>query len=282
MTNFFGFNVTKGQESDEMDSIVFVTRTVSAEESEKLAQFQQENEQLEKKASLPVGLRVLKGICWFVWLIVLLGILKSDVSFVQGYRNAPILHWVCGFCFIIWLALVIYGRVLMKQTVNTAEFSEHMAHADKLAQDVRRALDVPENAESIDILAEQYIMKNGEPKHRDSGLVAYINYDMFIFERNGNLCLADTEHIWEIPLSSLSSMTLEKKRYSYPEWHKSEPPSSKKYKPYKITTNSYGHYFSRCYRIIISDVRGEFYLLIPEYDGELFTSVTHLHTEAAS
>lgn len=282
MTNFFGINVTKGQECTEMDSIAFVTRTLSVEKGEELEQFRQENEQMEQKASLPLGLRVLKGLCWIVWLIILCGILKSDVSIVQGYHNAPILYWAFGVCFIGWLVLLIYGRVRMKQAVNTDEFGEHMTHADKLERDVRTALDIPDHADSIDVLAERYVMKNGEPEHRDSGLVAYLNFDMWVFERDGSLCLADTEHVWEIPLSSLYSMTLEKKRRSYPEWHKSEPPGSKKYKPYKITTDSYGHYFSRCYRIIIRDARGEFYLLIPEFDGEIFTGVTHLRPECVS
>ncbi len=281
MTNFFGFNVTKGQESDKMDCISFVTRTISDEESERIAQYRQDNDRLEKKAELPTALGVLKGLCWVAWLIILFGILESDVGLIQGYNNAPLLHWIGFLCFVTWLALLIYGKMRVKRTVQTTEFDQHVRQINQFAQEAMQTLDIPENAESIDVLAERYVMKKGVPKHRDSGLVPYVNFDLFIFVQDGSLCLADLENVWEIPLSSLRSMTLEKKRYGYPEWHKSEPPSSKMYKPYKITTNNYGHYFSRCYRIEIRDIRGEFYLLIPEYDGEIFTNVTHLRPEVA-
>lgn len=282
MTNFFGFRVIKGEWTEPMDGIDFITRTHSGEESEKLRQYQVANYRLFLKMELPIVLTLLKLLCWFVWVVVLLVILlQPSVGFVGAYHNAPLLCCGAVLCFVVWLALVIYGRVHIKYIVNTTKYHELADQMDHLAQEVMQILDIPEMAERIDVLSERYVMRKGKPKHKDSnyGMVPYVNYDMFVFVQSGNLCLADAKHVWEIPLSSLRSMTLKKMFYGYPDWHKSEPFISKKYKPYKIMQNKYGQYFSRCYHITISDIRGEFYLLIPEYDGEAFTRVTHLRPE---
>ncbi len=285
MTNLFGFQVIKGELTEPMDGIDFITKKRSDEESEKLRQYQVSNYILRMKKELPIVLFLLKILCWFFWLVVFLIVLlgpmtQQDVGLVKSYHNAPFLYWGAVLCFVIWLVLVIYERVRMKHIVNVPKYRKLTKQMDQLAQEVMQILDIPEMAERIDVLSEHYIMKDGQPKHRDSnhGMTPYANYDMFVFVQNGNLCLADSRHVWEIPLSSLRTMTLEKKLYGYPDWHKSEPPNSSKYEPYRIIIKS-GLHFSHCYRIEICDIRGEFYLLIPEYDGEAFTRATHLRPE---
>lgn len=272
--NFFGMNID--QEGDTPDCAAFLTAEIPPELESQMMQMQTESETLLKKASLPLPLAILKTICWFGWIIVLLGILKSDVSFMEGYRNAPALYWGGVACFLLWLGMFLYGRKRMKQIDKSSDLAEHIEDSEKLFSDLRQSLRVPEEALEMDVLSERYVMKNGKPRHKDAGLTQYLNISMAAFVHDNHLCLADTMQRWEIPLSSIRSMTLVKKRVSFPEWHKDEPFNSPKYKPYKITSNNYGHFFSYYYRIEISDIRGDFYLLIPHFDGEVFTDLTHI------
>ena len=93
------------------------------------------------------------------------------------------------------------------------------------------------------------------------------------------LCIANMTERWDIPLSSFSRAVLVNKRPNLPAWNKPEPYTDEKYKRYKITTNNFGHYFSRYYRIDIDDGRGKFYLLVPEYDGGTFMELAGIHPE---
>ncbi len=276
-TNLFGMNI--GREDDRPDCAAFLTVEIPPELEAEVMRMQTESETLLKKAELPLWLTIFRIVCCFGWIVVLLGTLKSDVSFAEGYRNAPALHWGGVVCFLLWLGLFLYGRRRMKQIANSSDLASHIQDSEKLFSDLRQALGVPEDALEMDVLGESYVMKNGKPRHKDAGLTKYININMAAFVQDGNLCLADTMQRWEIPLSSIRSMTLVKKRVSFPEWHKDEPFDSPKYKPYKITTNSYGHVFSYYYRIEISDIRGDFCLLVPYFDGEVFTDLTHIRPD---
>lgn len=131
----------------------------------------------------------------------------------------------------------------------------------------------------MNVLAERYVIKDGKPKRKDIGLTQYVNLSMFAYINGDQLCLDDASSVWEIPLSSIRSIELVKKRVSFPDWTKPEPYDSKSYKPYKITTNQFGHYFARYYCVEISDIRGDFYLLIPEYDGNTFMELMKIHIE---
>ncbi len=279
MTNVFGWNMAKGEKVGNVDGAVFVTRTLSDEQNAALDRLAENNTNILVQGQLPLPLRIVKGIALFGFWIILLSILKADVSLAQGYRNAPGLYWAVPICLAVWLILFLIGRQRMKRLAADPSLQEHIDIAENLTQMARGVLGIPEDAQSIDVLAERYVLKNGEVVHKDFNMTNYLNLDLFIFYEDGNLCLADLRQRMDIPLHSIRSMRLEKKRKSFPEWHKDEPSNSPKYKPYKITANQYGHVFSKYYRVEISDAKGEFYLLIPEYDAEIFTEITHIRPD---
>ncbi len=276
--NFFGMDADR-QESDPPMNAAFLTAEIPPELESEMMRMQTESESFLKKAELPLPFGILKFICWLGWLMILAGVLKSGVSFMEGYHNASALYWGGILCFIIWLILFLYGRRRMKQIDKSSDLASHIQDSEKLLSDLRQALGVPEDALEMDVFGERYVMKNGKPQHKNAGLTQYLNINVAAFVNDSNLCLADTMQRWEIPLSSIRSMTLVKKRVSFPEWHKDEPFNSKKYKPYKITSNSYGHFFSHYYRVEIRDIRGDFCLLIPHFDGEVFTELTHIRLD---
>ena len=275
MTNFFGINITDNKANTNIDGEIFVTNTITAEQNIEMEQFLETEEGFEKKRDLPLSFDFIKLICFIVWITVLTGLISAR-SFAEGYRNAPVLCWIGLMCFIVWLTLFCIGKVRRSRTENSAAFEQHIEMADTLQHKLKQSLGIPQDADCIDVFAEYYIIKNGKPKHKICGMVDYINLQMSVFVRGDNLCLANMERVWGIPLSSFRSITLAKKITSLPYWNKSEPIDSEKYKPYKIKRNQIGQYFVRYYRVEIIDLKGEFYLLIPEYDGEIFMELTKL------
>lgn len=269
MTNFFGYNITDNKENTRIDGEIFATNT-----NIEMKQALETVENLREKYELPLALDIIKSICFLVWITVLTGLISAR-SFAEGYRNAPVLCWIGLMCFIVWLPLFCIGKA-RKNRMKKATVEQHIEKIDDLLDKVKQSFGVPQDADRIDILAERYAIKNGEPKHKSCGLVDFINLQMFAFVRGENLCLANMEWLWEIPLSSFCSITLVKKIANMPYWNKSEPFNSKKYKSYKIKSNQLGQYFVRYYRVEIVDLKGEFYLLIPEYDGEIFMRLTNL------
>lgn len=278
--NFFGINVTKGSSTGEIAGAAFAVRSVPKEQNQAMEELESEYETLEQKSSLPAPLGLVKFLCGLVWLILFCAIIQSD-DFAEVYHRVPAFYWICGICFAVWMLLLLWEKRRRKRTAKSAESAACAERGESLLQNVQETLGIPADAVSIDVLAEQYtVKKDGALHHKSIGLAEYFNADLRAFAADGNLYLADITTVWEIPLTALRSVTREKKRYNFPNWNKEEAYNAAKYKPFQITTNQFGHYFARCYRAEIADTRGEFYLLIPEYDWEAFTALTHLHQEA--
>lgn len=275
MTNFFGINITDNQANANIDGEMFAANSINAEQNIELEQALATEEDLKKKSNLPLSIEIIKVICFIVWITVLTGLISAR-SFVEGYRNASVLCWIGLMCFIVWLPLFCIKKVRGKR-IEKAAVEQHIEKVDTLWHNVKQSFGIPQDADCIDVFAEYYIIKNGKPKHKVGGMVDFINFQMYAFARGGNLCLANMERLWEIPLSSFRSISLSKKITSLPYWNKSEPINSVKYKPYKIKRNQLGQYFAKYYRVEIVDLKGEFYLLIPEYDGEIFMRLTNLN-----
>ena len=109
------------------------------------------------------------------------------------------------------------------------------------------------------------------------GAAQFLNLPFFVYEEQGSLCIADAEQVWKIPLVSFRRIYQEKKRTSLPAWIKKESYLSEKYKKYKIKKNDLGLVLCHYYRVEIQDERGDFYLLIPNYEAEILMNLIQLH-----
>ena len=282
MTNLFGINTSDHIEPPKLDVEVFRTKRISEEQDAEIESVLENEEKLEKQSSLPFPLSLIKILCQIGWMILSIGLIKawgSGTSLLQSFHNAPGIYLALPICFAIWFILQVISMRQRKKTIESSAFQKHNENANQLLQKMKDILGIPADAQSIDILAERYTIKDGNVKHKDMGMTGYDNLSIFIYTENNYLYLADVSSVWEIPLSSFRSIQLMNKRASFPDWTKQESYDSKTYKPYKITTNQFGHYFARYYRIEISDIKGEFYLLIPEYDGEIFMKLTGMYPD---
>ena len=278
MKNLFGTDITDGAENGKPVGESFIVRRTDAGQDAEIEAYCEQFAEAERKSSLPAPLGLLKAVCLFGWAIPLCGMISAG-SFAEGYRRVPWLFWICGICFIIWIALWIYEKKLQKQTADAPETKALNERAEALLRNVREQLGVPDSAMDLDVLGERFVMKNGVPKHKSfDGFNEYLNLDLYAFVQDGSLFLASTDAVWEIPCSALRGVH-RTKRMSFAGWHKAEPHTARSYKKYKITVNQFGTYFAHCVQIEIADARGDFYLLIPEYDAEAFIELTGLHPD---
>lgn len=268
MKNLFGINIS------DFDGEIFIAETIPPYIEKKLDDSYEQREQFEKKASLPVLLSIIKIISLFCGTCITCGILQSDVSFSEGYRNAPELFWAAPICWIVFVVLTLFGRSRVKKTAESEEFANHMESTISAVDEAREYLRIPDDAPEIDILMFQYTEKNGKIKQKNFFASSYINQNVSIYTKNGFLYMSDIRVVLEIPLSSLKNACIQKGKASFPNWNKETPFNSPEYKQYKIFSNNQGTYFSKYYSIYIQDIRGEFEFFIPVYDIDTFKKVT--------
>lgn len=280
MNNIFGINVTNNKDNTDYDGDIFIRRRVSEETVKQLDAAFNANQQLQKKASIPTWLEIIKLIFMFLAIIITLGILKSDVSLRQGFENAWYLYITGIISLIGFIGLSIYGRRKEKKVIESEELTENIRSSNEIAAAAMQELKFPLEPQSLDVIADKYKIKNDEKKQINfNTYFANVNLDLYVFIEDVNLCLADLYKVYEIPLSSITSMELSKKKASLPFWNKDEEYNSEKYKQFKVVLNSQGTYFTKYYKVNIRDTSGDFVLLIPNYDQPLFSELTGVNPE---
>ncbi|MDE6774996.1 MAG: hypothetical protein K2J37_01625, partial [Ruminococcus sp.] len=247
MKNLFGINISDSENISTFDGEIFITDTIPPYIERKLDDSYEQREQFEKKASLPVLLSIMKTISLFCGICITAGILQSDVSFSEGYKNAPELFWAAPVCWIIFVILVLFGRSRVKKTAESEEFVNHMESTINAVKEAKEYLKIPDDAQEIDVLMFQYTEKDGKIKQKNFYASSHINQFVKIYTKNNFLCISDIRIVLEIPLSSLKNACIQKKKASFPNWNKEVPFNAPEYKRYKITSNNQGTYYSKYY-----------------------------------
>ena len=278
MRNIFGIDVTENKENTAFDGELFVTRRLSADRQSRLDSVMNDNENYEKKAGLPLILQIIDIICWFLGITITLGIISTDGGIKTAAKNAPSLIYICAIAWITVIFLAIGKRKRVKEVGESSEFEHHIHDMEEIVNESMAELEIPENSRSIDVIAVKYKIKNGEMKAVNfNPMFKHLNCNMFIFTKCNTLCLADLSSVYEIPISSLKEIKPCSKKAMFPQWNKDEKYNSPAYKPYKVVMNSQGMYFASCFKVVISDVSGDFELIIPNYDQPVFSEITGLN-----
>ena len=279
-TNFFSVNVDKLDDADfEPDCAGFLTRTIPAEQRLSLEQTTDRLESIMRKGSLPFSLEIIRSLCLSAFLLILAGLSGREGPLSNACKESPKLSFAAAAFFAAWLSLKIFEKIRHSRIEKQYSEEDIKNTVHSVDTESLKLLGVPEDAPEIEILSEGYTLRKGKRRRRHLALCQYANFPMHIFVEDGRLCIANLTERWDIPLSSLGRAVLVNKRAPLPNWFKEEPYTDEKYKQYKITTNNFGHYFSRFYRTDIDDERGDHYLLIPEYDGGKFFELTGLSPE---
>lgn len=271
MKNLFGFQFQEGQEEGVLDGMPFQSAKVSMQQEQLLEKAAEEIEDLEKKATLHPVLQFIMQISFYIGGLCLLSFLVDiwKLSFQQALKD----KWFVLIAAVILegLSLVIFlkQRKKSQEAMKTAEETMMMERAQRLDCASRQELGIPEDAADMDIIRIAYQIKKGREK-----ILANENLSIYAYCQDGSICIADNTQAFKIPLSSIQKVVWVKKRLLLPEWNKHEPYNSKTYKPYHVRKNDAEQYIIRgYYSLRISEARGEFEVMVPEYDEKLLFSL---------
>ena len=269
MKPFLGIDLTMDKKNEEINGAEFLVQTPSAALADTLEVSSEKAEKTIETAKLPLLFRVAQYVCGISALMIVGGILKSDVSLAEGYHNAPWLYWTAGICAAVWLFLWLWSKQKSKTVLEAEESNQTFSHLEGTANAIYQELSVPDDAKNIDVLSFFYKRKDGEIKVHEKGmqLFQYFNPSFKIFADEENLYLTNLEGKYAFPLSSIVKIHTVKKHIRLAGWNKDEQFNKGIYKQYKLTTDNYGCIHCKQYHILEINRQGEsFGIYFPDYE----------------
>lgn len=267
MKPFLGVDLTTDKKNVLPNGNEFLVQKPSAVLANAMEASLEQAEEMEEKAKIPLAFRIVQSLCGLAALVLVCGILKADVSFAQGYANAPALYWICGICAVIWLPLWLWGK--SKAGKETEEDRQTVSRLSGAAGAVYQELGVPRTAKAVDVLSFCYKMDNGEVKVKQKALqiAPYMNLEFRMYRDGENIYLANLEGKYAIPLSSVVTIHTVEKHIRFAGWNKTEAYNKGIYKPYKLTVDNTGCVHCKRYHILEVDHQGErFGIYFPCYE----------------
>ncbi len=284
MKALFAADITNDKKNEQINGREFITKTLS-EETKKRFEVKTDNlEATVKKSQLPTWLQIVKYICGLLAVIVVAGILRADVSFAEGFKNAPWLFIGGAICALAWLGLHIYSKRKEKQVLTEENAEEQLDRLNTDVKDILLELGVPYTAPDIDVLMFRYKIKDGEIKIKTVGVQMFecINLSTKIYQQNGQLHLADLDSVYSFDMSEIKAIRRIKKRTTLSSWNKELPLNDERYKPYKLGVDQYGMVHIREYLILELEREGETLgIYFPGYEIDTLERVTGLKAEGA-
>lgn len=285
MKPFLGVNVTDDKDNELFNGEEFNAEKPSAAYSESFEKAAENQIELDKKAKLPLPLRIIQGVTGFAGLIILAGIFKSDLELTEAYNNAPAFFWICGICLAIWFVLYMLSKKKAKATYTSEEGNLTASRLDKAMDNIFAELGVPETAVQTDILSFAYKVKEGEvvPKTPPLGTTPFNNLIYRAYVQNDCLCLTNLDGRNEFPLEEIKEIRTVKKKILLPDWNKETRPNKGEYKQYKLATDKNGFVHVKPYHILVLEHAGEEWgIYFPCYELPIFENLTGVKAAVSS
>lgn len=276
MKPFLGIDLTINKKNEQINGQEFLIQIPSSNLSDFLENSKDKAEKKIEKAQLPFGFRAIKFICGIFALITITGILRTDVSFAEGYQNAPGLYWTSGICAVVWVVLWIFARRKASTILETDESVQIFSHLEKVSDDIYRDLEVPVEAKDVDLLMFFYKEKNGDIKVCEKGMqiAQYLNPEFKVFTDNEYLYFANLEGKYAFPLSAIVNIHTVKKHIRIAGWNKDEKYNKGIYKQYKLTIDNYDCIHCKTYHILEIEHSGDVWgVFIPCYEWHVFEEI---------
>ena len=238
MKIFLGLDVTNKKNPSVYGGDEFVTKKLSEVSQQALDESDEQMEQISTKASLPKGLQIAFYVFGLIFLVCVVGLVRAiagETTLAEAYQNAPFIFWIAGGAGVVTLGLFLYSRYRLKTVAQDQNTEVALSKHNHVVENAIQELDLPQDANEIDVYMLRYTMKNGK--------VAIKKYDFYPMMipvllkayRNGNkLCLADITQVIEFPLDESAKITTINKSVFVGEWIKNESPKKGRYAQYKI------------------------------------------------
>jgi len=210
----------------------------------------------QEAAEPPRGLYLLERICRPMAMMVALILIEGRTSLERAWRNAPVLVLLSFAALFIALGLWLYRRLRMRVLQRNPAFQQSTRELEQDEEKLRRALGLPEDTESLEILA---FAGGGRPAQ---------NVELQGYVREGELFLYDGERVLALPLTAAKLRILEQGiPVDGSSWLRKDAPNSRKYRKYGVMCSSTGQIGLRfCGALEFwKDGRG-YRLLFPAYE----------------
>ncbi len=284
MKPFFGINITdKSYEDLIVNGYEFSVQSVPHDLFIELVSAEAELRQAVIKGNLPRALQYVFMACVLgtaaaVWLILNM-ILGDKMSFADAFGRAPWLFWGGAVCFALWMILLIAREIRVRRARAKENSDRAVEKINSTVANIMRVLEMPEDAETVDVLQVQYKKTDGGIEIVTSGdRAAYNNRVFTVCADGGNLYLADTRNKFAIALSSMKAIRVYQKKIEMERWSKrSEEPHHGRYHGYDIFVSKNGRVTcSPCYILEFTHDGEDWGILFPCYELPIFESLTGL------
>ena len=278
MKNIFSVRKQKGFNQTDIEGHVFLDRTVDATLSDQLDQTIGDAFELEKQKGLKLYWTVIKYISLSLGIIILVGILRADVSLVTAYENAPYLFYIGPIALVIGLSILLAEQMKKRKVEHSDTYQDTSSLLEAQVASARIDLDIPENSMKLDVFQYTYkLSSGGKEKINTAPFFQYLLIELSFFSDDNYLYFADAYMVGKIEKSSFRSITPIKKTALVSGWHKEIWIDKAPYKDYKIRINQFDTLMMKpFYQLDIKDPLGDFAILFPPYELEHFEQLTGL------
>ncbi len=274
MKNFFGINTAIEYDDQAYDGACYKTKAISSETADKLnkAYFEIKNVEDSVKANPVYG--IMAAATGFIAACALMGFFNS---LEHDHIGNPVTFIVVA---LLMIAVCVVFGILHSKDYEKRKAESDIPQAKKdfliVEQAAKAELGIPLNAAKIDILAQVYtIDSKGKQKAIAGATNTHTNMEYYCYVSGGKLCITNLYGLYEVPLSSITSLIPQKKRALFPNWYKEEKINKPPYKQFKVSYDPNSrNYSSKYYSLIINGEYGEFSIDIPNYDIEAFARST--------
>lgn len=281
MKPFLGINVTEDKKNTKPNGMEMMVEEPSPELTASLKSSQSKMNETEKKAKLPLVLRIIQFVSMLGAAIFVIGILRGldEITLTEAYANAPVLFWIGGACIAVAAVLSIFEKSRKKKVLGSDDSTRTLSHISASVETIFEDLGVPDNARDVDIFVFFYKDKNGEPKITTKGkqLFMFMNFPFKIFADSKKFYLANVEGKYEFCRDDIKGIKTVGKRYSMNDWNKEYPYDDERYKKYKLTLDQYGVFYGKNYYILEVESNGQLWgIYFPSYELPLFEALSGL------
>lgn len=190
MKNFFGLQFREELEKDILDGTPFESARVSMQQEQLLENIEEEKEDLYQKANLPLVLRIIMQIGFYMGGLLFVsdvfGILNR--SFEQVWNDTWYLVIAAVILLAVSLALFLMQRQKIREARKIAEETMLEERTQRLEDASRKELGIPENAVHIDVIQTSYELMDDEEEAYGSEN----NISLYAYCQDDSLCFANT------------------------------------------------------------------------------------------
>lgn len=289
MKPFLGIDLTQDKKNSKPNGMEMMVLKPSPELVSALDSSKEKMNDAQKKAKLPLVLRIIEWICTFGGIFIVIGLLRAlggedGVTLTQAYANAGEIFWIAGACIAIGAVLRFLGKKKAKTVLESDDSTRTLSNISVSVETIFADLGVPENARDVDILVFFYKNSNCEPKLKTKGNqnFMFMNFPFKIFADPRTFYLANIEGKYAFSRDAVKRIKTVAKRYTVNDWNKDYPFDDDRYKKYGLKMDQYGVIYGKNYYILEVENEGQIWgIYFPSYELPLFEALTGLKPEEA-